>query len=160
MGGGAWASADRVTVVLRQASDADIDAISRIERLAFSDPWSSASFAGMVNAPRVRMNVAEDRGAIVGYSVLLLAGMDADLANLAVDPVARGKGVGRQLLDGAMSAARAAEVRHVYLEVRESNARAITLYESAGFKSFGRRRRYYSEPVEDARVLRLELSGE
>jgi ribosomal-protein-alanine N-acetyltransferase len=149
-----------MTLVLRAANDADVDAISRIERLAFSDPWSPAAFAGMVHAPRVRINVAEDRDAIVGYSVLLLAGMDADLANLAVDPAARGKGVGRRLLDGALNAARAADVRHVYLEVRDSNARAITLYESAGFRPFGRRRRYYTEPVEDARVLRLVLSAE
>ena len=160
MGSRARTPADAVSVLLRAAAPDDVDAIARIERLAFSDPWSPASFAGMVSAPRVRMTVAEDRDAIVGYSVLLLAGMDADLANLAVDPVARGRGIGRQLLQGVVDAARTADVRHVYLEVRESNARAITLYESAGFRVFGRRKRYYSEPVEDARVLRLALSGE
>lgn len=149
-----------MTITLREAEHDDVDTIARIEQLAFSDPWSAASFAGMVSSPRVRMTVAEDRGAIVGYSVLLLAIPDADLANLAVDPVARGRGVGRILLDGAVASARAAAARHVYLEVRESNARALALYASAGFEPFGLRRRYYVEPVEDARVLRLALSGE
>jgi ribosomal-protein-alanine N-acetyltransferase len=158
MGSGAGPATGRLTASLRQATHKDVDAIAAIERVAFSDPWSAASFAGLVAGPRVRMTVAEDRGLVVGYSVLLLAGPDADLANLAVDPVARGRGLGRLLLDGALRSARDARVRFVYLEVRESNARAIALYESAGFKQFGERRRYYRQPVENARVLRLDLS--
>jgi [ribosomal protein S18]-alanine N-acetyltransferase len=48
-------------------------------------------------------------------------------------------------------------VRAVYLEVRESNQRARTLYESSGFDSVGRRRGYYRHPLEDALVLRREI---
>lgn len=158
MGGGAWPTARSVSARLRPAVSADVDAIAAIEQMAFSDPWSAASFAGLVRAPRTELTVAEDASRkIVGYSVLLIAGLDADLANLAVAPSARGQGIGRLLLNGVLDRARAAGVTHVYLEVRESNARAIALYESAGFTAFGRRRRYYRDPVEDARVLRIEL---
>ena len=138
----------------------DLGAISSIERLAFSDPWSEASFAGLLSGPRVRLTVADDGSVVVGYSVLMLALPDADLANLAVAPSARGRGVGRQLLTGVVATARGAGIEHVYLEVRQSNARAIALYESAGFRAFSVRRRYYTDPVEDARVLRLVLSRE
>jgi ribosomal-protein-alanine N-acetyltransferase len=65
--------------------------------------------------------------------------------------------VGRQLLTHAVAAAREHGIREIYLEVRDSNARAIAMYESAGFVGIGRRRRYYHDPVEDARVLRLAL---
>jgi ribosomal-protein-alanine N-acetyltransferase len=146
-----------VTVTLRRARRTDVDAIAAIERAAFSDPWSPASFEAMVKAPRVSMTVAVEGDEVVGYNVVLLAAPDADLANFAVKPSARRRGIGRQLLADALSVARAAGVKHVFLEVRESNAAAIALYESAGFTSFSRRRRYYTDPVEDARVLRLEL---
>jgi ribosomal-protein-alanine N-acetyltransferase len=147
-----------VSARLRPATGADLDAIVAIEQAAFSDPWSAASFTALLRAPRSDLTVAEDANRqIVGYSVLLHAGPDADLANLAVAPRARGGGVGRLLLAGVLERARTAGVARVYLEVRESNARAIALYEAAGFSSFGHRRRYYRDPVEDARVLRIEL---
>lgn len=157
MGGGARAPARSVNIVLRPATGEDINSIAVIEQLAFSDPWSEASFAGLLSGPRVRLTVAEANYAVVGYSVLLLARPDADLANLAVAPAARGYGIGRKLLDGVVATARRSGVEHVYLEVRQSNARAIALYQSVGFRAFGVRKRYYREPVEDAHVLRLEL---
>ena len=70
---------------------------------------------------------------------------------------AQRQGTGRLLLGGVLAAARAEHVRHIYLEVRESNAPAIALYEHAGFRQCGVRRRYYREPVEDAKVLRLDV---
>jgi ribosomal-protein-alanine N-acetyltransferase len=143
-----------VSARLRPATPRDIDAIAAIESAAFSDPWSAVSFAGLLASPRTLLTVAEDaQRAVAGYSVLLLAGPDADLANLAVAP----KSIGRLLLAGVLEAARAAGVRHVYLEVRDSNERAIALYVAAGFGLFGLRRRYYKDPMEDARVLRIEL---
>jgi ribosomal-protein-alanine N-acetyltransferase len=147
-----------VSARLRPATPRDIDAIAAIEHSAFSDPWSAASFEGLLRSPRALLTVAEDaQRAVAGYSVLLLAGPDGDLANLAVAPRSRGRGIGRLLLAGVLDAARAAGVQHVYLEVRDSNERAIALYVAAGFRQFGRRRRYYRDPVEDARVLRIEL---
>jgi ribosomal-protein-alanine N-acetyltransferase len=157
MGGGTWAPADAVKVVLRPANGDDLNSISVIERLAFSDPWSEASFAGLLSGQRVRLTVAEADHAVVGYSVLLLAAPDADLANLAVAPAARGHGIGRRLLDGVVATAQSSGVEHMYLEVRQSNTRAIALYESVGFRPFSVRRKYYREPVEDAHVLRLAL---
>jgi ribosomal-protein-alanine N-acetyltransferase len=146
-----------VKVVLRPANGEDLHSISVIERLAFSDPWSEASFAGLLSGQRVRLTVAEAEHAVVGYSVLLLATPDADLANLAVAPAARGNGVGRRLLDGVVATARSSGVEYMYLEVRQSNVRAIALYESVGFRPFSVRRKYYREPIEDAHVLRLAV---
>jgi len=45
----------------------------------------------------------------------------------------------------------------VFLEVRESNAAARSLYGERGFEPVGTRRAYYRNPVEDALVLRLSL---
>ena len=130
---------------------------SRSNALRFPIPWSPASFAGLLSGQRVRLTVAVDGGAVAGYSVLLLAAPDADLANFAVAPKARRRGIGRKLLEGVIASAQVAGVAHIYLEVRESNAAAIALYEHAGFRACGVRRKYYREPVEDARVLRLDV---
>jgi ribosomal-protein-alanine N-acetyltransferase len=150
-----------MTVSLRPARPDDVAQMLEIEEASFSDPWSAASFAGYLsdsNAGRALVTVAEAAGHIIGYSVMLFALPDADLANIAVAPAARGKGTGRLLLDRSLAAARSLGTQHVYLEVRASNEPAIRMYESVGFAEFGVRRRYYRDPVEDARVLRLDLA--
>lgn len=95
---------------------------------------------------------------VVGFSVLYLAGTDGDLANLATSASARREGVGRRLLAHTLELARTRGAHTIFLEVRESNSAARALYDSAGFVDVGRRAKYYARPVEDALVLRKELS--
>jgi ribosomal-protein-alanine N-acetyltransferase len=89
----------------------------------------------------------------------MVAADEGEIADLAVAPWARRRGVGGLLLDLAAADARDVGVRTLYLEVRESNAAAIALYESRGFGTIGRRRQYYRHPMEDALVLRRDLSA-
>ena len=79
---------------------------------------------------------------------------ESELANLAVLPAARNRGIGGMLLKSALTAAEDRGSVEMYLEVRASNASAIALYTSHGFSEVGRRRGYYRKPVEDALVLR------
>jgi ribosomal-protein-alanine N-acetyltransferase len=143
---------------IRRARAGDVARVAEIEATAFSDPWSRASFASLVDDPGVLFAVAEADGEVVGYSVVWAAAEEAELANVAVTPEVRGTGVGRQLLDAAMAAARRHGGEVMFLEVRESNAAARRLYATSGFTQVGRRRRYYRRPVEDALVLRAWLS--
>lgn len=76
------------------------------------------------------------------------------LANLAVAPDFRRRGVGTALLEEFLSAARGAG-RDVLLEVRPSNEAGLKLYRTYGFEPVGVRRRYYSDNQEDALVLEL-----
>ncbi len=152
-------------VRLRRATIDDVDAITAIERLAFSDPWSRDSFATLARNPDVYFVVADaaaHRGpasAPLGYIVAWFVLDEGEVANIAVAPAARGAGVGARLLDAALAEARRRGVGHVFLEVRESNALARRLYASRGFVELGRRKRYYRAPVEDALVLRCELAA-
>jgi ribosomal-protein-alanine N-acetyltransferase len=93
-------------------------------------------------------------GRVLGYVVAWFAGGQGEIANLAVDESARGKGLGAVLLDAALEEARRHGTEEVFLEVRSSNARARELYDSRGFAEVGRRRRYYRRPIEDAIILR------
>lgn len=142
---------------LRPARRDDVRAVVAIEQRAFADPWSPRSFADLVSEPRALFTVVEDDGRVAGYSVIWTAADEAELANIAVDPDCRGRGLGSRLLDAALQAAYARGAAAMYLEVRESNGVARALYASRGFAQVGRRRRYYRHPPEDALVLRAPL---
>lgn len=156
-------------LVVRPATRGDLARIHEIERVAFSDPWSLQSFGDLLANPRVLFAVAErderggrggGLGGVVGYVVAWFVVDEAEVANVAVAPEARGQGVGARLLDEALAVARRHGAASVYLEVRDSNVAARALYASRGFVQIGRRRRYYRRPVEDALVLRRELDPE
>lgn len=151
----------RLAVELRPARAGDVKIVGQIERQCFSDPWTDAAFASLIGNHDVYFRVAEtpEARALTGYVIAWFAGPQGDVANLAVAPWARGRGVGARLLDAALSAAVAAGLREVYLEVRESNAAARALYASRGFVVIGRRRGYYRRPLEDALVLRCDLDA-
>lgn len=147
---------------VRPATVADLGRVSEIEKEAFSDPWSRSAFERLVveRDPRVLFNVAcLPDGKVVGYVVSWFIMDEGEIANLAVAPGARSRGIGTLLLVTAITAARSREVGTIYLEVRDSNTAARALYASHGFQEIGRRRRYYRRPVEDALVLRLVLPG-
>ena len=76
-----------------------------------------------------------------------------------MDPEHRREGIAARLIDGLLEGLEGRKVREVYLEVRESNAAARTLYQGRGFTVAGMRRAYYRYPTEDALVLRLPLDG-
>lgn len=147
-------------VVIRPAAEADLDDVARIERELFADPWSRRSFSELIDVAHVVFAVASTGERIVGYSVVLVASPDSELANLAVDRSQQGRGTGRDLLIAAMGAARQQGCNDMWLEVRESNRAARALYGSAGFSEIGRRPRYYAKPVEDAVVMRNKLGAE
>jgi ribosomal-protein-alanine N-acetyltransferase len=160
-----------MTVSISPATGNDIVEVAAIEREAFTDPWSVQSFREALAHPAVyfacarrssavRYGVGNDRRdgtAVAGYVVAWFAADEGEIANLAVRPAAWGSGIGRALLDSALAEAVRREVAAVYLEVRDSNARARGLYRSRGFEEVGRRRGYYQHPVEDAIVLRRTL---
>ncbi|HKW49240.1 MAG TPA: ribosomal protein S18-alanine N-acetyltransferase [Gemmatimonadaceae bacterium] len=149
-----------MTLHLGRVRDEDIATIADIERRSFSDPWSERSFRDVLAHSRMFFVCARggtDRSAVervLGYVVAWFAGGQGEIANLAVDPDARERGIGSALLDSALDEARSHKTDEVFLEVRSSNLRARQLYESRGFAEVGRRRRYYRQPVEDAVILR------
>jgi ribosomal-protein-alanine N-acetyltransferase len=170
-------------IALRRATANDLDAVVAIERRSFTDPtWSRDTFHGLLAAAHMRFLVACDAGAsdptpavgrergegegegepkepsaILGYIVLAHVVDEAEIANLAVAPEWRGRGVGAYLVDAAVATAAKAGVRVLYLEVRESNAGAQRLYRSRGFVEVGRRHRYYRNPVEDALLFERRM---
>jgi ribosomal-protein-alanine N-acetyltransferase len=135
-------------------AEGDVEAVARLEREAFSSPWTADTFRRLMVREGTEIWVADlPPAGVVGYAVLWCVLDHGELANIAVHPEHRGRGLGSCLLDRVMERARERGVRNMYLEVRVSNQRAADLYERRGFQEIGRRRDYYDRPREDARVL-------
>lgn len=144
-------------ILVRPLSFGDVPAIMAIEREAFTTPWRETTFEGLLARKDSDLLGALRLGRLVGYSVSWTVGDQAELGNVAVAVEERGQGIGRRLVYGALERIRARGAQEVFLEVRESNHTARALYEKCGFQVIGRRRSYYTKPVEDALVMRCNL---
>jgi [ribosomal protein S18]-alanine N-acetyltransferase len=129
--------------------------VHAIERAVFADPWSTQDFRDCVVSDALFL-VAEEKDAITGYVVAIDAADEGEILNLSVAPAGRRRGLGRALVEQVLDALASRGARHIYLEVRESNAPARALYAAYGFREVGRRKEYYRRPVEDAIVLGLD----
>jgi [ribosomal protein S18]-alanine N-acetyltransferase len=145
-----------VTALLRPAEIDDIGSVAEIERACFADPWSEESFRRLLGVAPAIFLVAlfPPDQAIAGYIIAFSVDEDAEVLNVAVHPRFRGHGLARQMLDAVLIELGRRGVRAAFLEVRESNHPARSLYKSRGFGEIGRRKNYYRRPVEDALVLR------
>jgi ribosomal-protein-alanine N-acetyltransferase len=139
---------------IRAAHIADLGAIAEIEAVSFPDPWSYHMFRAHLGD---LFMVAEDGDTPGGYLVGMVVGAEAEILNVAVAPMHRGRGIGRALVTAALDACETRGVQSVYLEVRVSNVAARRLYAGSGFREMGRRRGYYDHPREDAVVMRRDL---
>lgn len=148
-------------VLWRPLASEDLAYVAALEAQIHLAPWTLGNFRDAV-AAGYGARVGERESRIVAYGVLMLAPGEAQLLNLSVVPDARRQGLGRTLLRQFVEDASRLGAEQMFLEVRVSNAPAITLYESAGFVSIARRAAYYPPaPVtgrrEDALVMRRAL---
>ena len=134
-----------------------IDEVMVIERAVFSVPWRVEDFEKLLSNRDAVCFAALHQGRVVGYSCCWMVIETAELGNIAVASDCQGRAVGRTLLDATLAACSKRGVEALFLEVRTSNQRAIGLYERYGFKRIGLRRGYYSYPVEDALIMKINL---
>ena len=142
---------------IRAAAATDLDAICAIELASNPSPWTRSAFESEIDREVSTVDVVEDAGVVVGFVVHWLVAGEAHILNVAVEPSARGRGLGRLLVDHVIGHARAGDGSYLMLEVREGNAAARALYERFGFKLIARRERYYKDNQEAALVLGLVL---
>jgi ribosomal-protein-alanine N-acetyltransferase len=139
------------SVRIRPLTYADLPAVLSIERRAFPTPWSLAMFVLELSKPSGVCLAAESEDGLLGYLVCSRYADIWHLMNVAVEPQARRIGVATALIE-RMKDEGGREERYT-LEVRVSNRAAIAMYERLGFRSAGRRLRYYSDNGEDAMIM-------
>jgi len=137
-------------------SDSHVAQVAELERLCFSAPWSENAIRSELTNPLSLWVVALDGQTVAGYVGSQSVMGEADMMNLAVAPQYRRNGVGGQLVDVLIDHLRNNGVTSLTLEVRASNDAAQNLYKNKDFLQIGRRPNYYSNPKEDALILRKE----
>lgn len=158
-------SASEPIPIISAALPGDADALCEIATEAGIDAWSSVDYCAEVLREdsfvlAARVGPTEIAGFLVARTV---PGQnehpDADLYNIAVVASRRRCGVGGELLKTLISVARGRSVGNIWLEVRASNYGAINFYAKYGFQAELTRRNFYSNPAEDAVIMRLKMTN-
>ena len=127
-------------ITVKAAAAENAAEILKIENACFSSPWSEGSIRDALGNPCSRFYLAYANGALAGYMGLQIFSGEGYVTNIAT-------------LNKALDN----EMEFITLEVRESNAPAISLYNSFGFKKVGVRPNYYSNPTENAILMTKEF---
>ncbi len=154
---------DAPGLAFRAARQEDLARVVEIEKDGFKHPWSHELLARELGHAWSRVLLAIEPGpagseAVVGFVVFWLVHDEVHVLNIATATEARRRGIGRALMDAAEEDGRRRGARLSTLEVRRSNAPAISLYGSLGYRQIGVRRNYYAEEKEDAIVMAKPLA--
>jgi [ribosomal protein S18]-alanine N-acetyltransferase len=126
--------------------------------------WSAASYrAEIIRDDSIMIKLSDSDGKVVGFAVGRIFELGPgqytiELTNIGLRQTIRNQGFGSFLLKAFLSRCVDSGASSVILEVRESNTVAINFYRKFGFESTGRRRGFYSDPLEDALTMSLKLT--
>jgi ribosomal-protein-alanine N-acetyltransferase len=141
---------------IRRARPDDLEEIASIERASFPDPWEEETLAESLQYYPRTFFVAENSSHIAGF---VAAGVEdtgeeiyGHILNLAVDPYARSRGIGRLLVHRVELECLLLGASGIQLEVRTSNERARRFYEHLGYEQVFVLADYYANG-EDAIVM-------
>jgi ribosomal-protein-alanine N-acetyltransferase len=129
-------------------------------------PWSAQSYLDELKNPNaVMLRLVSEDNETIGFVVgRVIAGghieirTDAEIYNIAVVAEHQGSGHGQALLSAFVERSIARGAKHVWLEVRESNKKAIAFYARNGFEQVQTRPNFYDDPSEAALLMGLNLS--
>ncbi len=142
---------------IRPAAVEETPALAEIHASAFTSAWTQ-SVIGALLAGGFGL-VGEGADGPLGFILCRTGADEAEILTLAVASDARRQGLGAALVAAALAEAQARGARRMFLEVARTNAAAIALYETAGFRRVGERPGYYADAPgdADALVLRRDL---
>jgi ribosomal-protein-alanine N-acetyltransferase len=155
-------------VSISRMTEHDLLEVVEIEETSGLSRWGwGAYYAELQGDNRDLMLVArvadeehnENRARLAGYIVARMGADELHINNVAVREGYRRHGIGRALLHSILAAGKRSGVPCAFLELRAGNTAALALYEECGFRVTARRSKYYSEPVEDALVMIVQLAG-
>ncbi len=133
-----------------------LDGVEKIEKACFVHPWSRADLQNQIALDTSHFLVATVGGEVAGYMGLQIFGGEGYVTNVAVLPEYRKQGIAESLVRAQMKN----KMSFITLEVRESNAPAVSLYTKCGFKNVGVRPNFYTDPTENAIIMTYEFEDE
>ena len=143
-------------MIITEMNAVHVPQVAALEKLCFADPWSEKSVASELENIWALWLVAAEDDRVIGYIGSQTSIDETDVMNVAVHPDSRRQGVAEELIKTLVAKLKEKGSHALMLEVRASNAPAISLYEKLGFLQVGCRKNYYRNPKEDALILRKE----
>ena len=146
-------------MILRELLVDDLDKVMEIETSLFSVPWTKEGFFTYLTRDDAMFLVVEEKGKILAYCGLIMVLDEGDITNVAVRRDRQREGIGHFLMESLIRLSEERGVTTIHLEVRVGNETAIRLYERMGFSRDGIRKRYYTDPTEDALLMTRHPQG-
>lgn len=138
----------------------DLDQIYDIEVQVHEYPWGRQIFTDCLRVGYQGYIVRDTQSAAIrSFALFSSAADECHLLNVATHRDYQKQGLAKALLMECLNRYHDQNIQYCYLEVRESNANAIALYESMGFFRVGIRSQYYPcfDGREDALVMKKIL---
>ena len=151
---------------ITRMTEHDLLEVVEIEENSGLSRWGWAAYyaelqggnSNLMLVARVANSKQQQRShSLAGYIVARTGAGELHINNVAVREIYRRRGIGRSLLDCILRESQRLGVGCAFLELRAGNHAALTLYEKCGFRVIARRENYYSEPLEDALVMMIQL---
>ena len=120
----------------------DLDAVISVEQSVYGHPWTVGNFKDALASGYAAQRLLAGNP-LIGYFVAMKVIDEVHLLNITVSLDYRSQGWAQMMLDALALWARGQGCEWLWLEVRESNHRAIHVYRSHGFKQVGLRKDYY-----------------
>ena len=115
-------------------------------------PWTMEQVLADLGQSQNWYALAYSGEELVGFLAMQETLYELEVVQIAVRKEWQGRGIARQLLETV------SQEKEVFLEVREGNTPARTLYQKQGFKEIGCRKGYYHAPTEDAIMMKREAN--
>ena len=148
---------------IRLMQENDLEAVMINEQAAYDFPWSAGIMASTLKRHYCivfeSFTEVKKPAEILGHAMLSTVADEASVLNIAVSPKAQRQRIGYQLMENILAYAASKDCVEVFLEVRESNRPAFTMYHQFGFNEVGVRHNYYpsKQGHEDAILLACYL---
>lgn len=138
---------------LRSMIEEDLENVLKLENKLFKSPWTRDFFLGEILNPISKdyVLVRKEDNLVIGYMVFWIVYGEGQLLNIALNELFQGKGLASKMIDFMLEDMDANNVMNTFLEVRESNLKAISLYKNKGFEAIYKRKKYYGK--EDALIM-------
>lgn len=138
-------------ILIRESLYTDLNSIYEISKTSFTDSWNLKSYKENFKSQSSKYFSLFLKNELIGFLSTILVENEVNITNIAINENFRGKGLGKIFLGHVLNELKGCEF---FLEVRESNKKAIALYKSFDFVEISKRINYYRNPFENAIIMK------